>query len=48
VIVVDANVAVKFSVRQPLSDRAIELLWTAKPIVGPDLVVAEVVIRCSD
>lgn len=42
-IVIDADVAVKFSVRQPLSDRAIELLWAAKPIVGPDLVVAEVV-----
>ena len=42
-IVVDANVAVRFSVRHSFSDRAIELLQEAKPVVAPDLIIPEFV-----
>lgn len=42
-IVVDANVAVRFSVRHSFSEQAIELLQKAWPVVAPDLIIPEFV-----
>jgi len=41
-IVVDANVALRWTLELPLSDRAEALLQSGQPIVAPDFIIVEV------
>ena len=42
-IVVDASVAVRWTIETPLSDAAESLLRAGRPLIAPDLVIVEVV-----
>ena len=41
-VVVDANVAVYWTVEAPLSEKAVKVLRLEKSIIAPDLIIAEV------
>lgn len=41
-LIVDASVAVKWFVREPLRDRAMVLLKERQPLYAPDLIIAEI------